>query len=343
MSREGGRGVLLAALSVALIAWGAAGLYEGLHSGFSGGLYDPQYRVPGVMPGGMADKAGFKAGDRVISVEGIAVERLGMESRWPRSLAPGIGDSLRFVVERDGAEIPLNLVYEAPFPAAVNSRITAALVGLAFLGFGVWAFLAVGTAPARTLAWTGLAAGVGAAFGNGPSLGSWNGVQGHLGTAASVLMYVFLLRFFVTFPKPKGISRSRAAAWTVLGAWVCLLIFLGVEIAVHPALYYSTGSVVGPFILALGCTIFAAITHTLAKTSFAELRASGMLLILGSFLVALLGTQAGFIPGVSNLPGWVYALPTAAIPLSMAVAVRKQARRFQTSTDSVAFGRTTGR
>ena len=122
--------VSLAAVALGLIAWGGIGFYQGLHRGFSGGLYDPQYVVPGVMPGTMADKAGFKAGDRVISVEGRPVEELGMESRWPRSLRPRIGQAQRFVVERNGERLTLKVVYGPPFRAAVDSRVGAALIGL---------------------------------------------------------------------------------------------------------------------------------------------------------------------------------------------------------------------
>jgi len=320
------RGVFLIAFSLVLVAWGATGFYQGLHSGFSGGLYDPQYRVPGVRPGSLADKSGFQAGDRVISVEGMPVERLGMESRWPRAFATRIGQSRRFVVERNGVQVPLDVVYPAPFPAAVNNRIGAALVGLAFLGFGLWGFLSVGTAPALTLAKTGLAAGTGVALGLGPNLGSWNGVQGHVGTASAVLVYILLLRFFVTFPKAKRVSESRLAAWLAIGAWACVVAFLVAELVVHPALYYTTGSVVSPLMLMFGILILAAIVHTLVRTPRAELRASGMYLIFGGFVAALVGAQAAFIPGIS-LPGWMYSLPIAAIPLAMALAVRKAARR----------------
>ncbi|MBI4874544.1 MAG: hypothetical protein HY822_07925 [Acidobacteria bacterium] len=152
ISNVGRQRAWLLASAVIIVAWGSAGLHEGLNSGFSGGLYDPEYRVPGVRRGGLADKSGFKPGDRVIGVEGRPVEKLGMESRWPRSLAPRAGESRRFVVERNGERIPVDVVFSAPFAAAVNNRIRAALVGLAFLGFGLWAFLTVQTRPARTLA-----------------------------------------------------------------------------------------------------------------------------------------------------------------------------------------------
>jgi hypothetical protein len=313
---------LVAALVVT--AWGAAGLYEGLNSGFSGGLYDPEYRVPGVRPGGLADRSGFEAGDRVISVEGRPVESLGMESRWPRSLVPRIGGSRRFVVQRDGKQVPIDVVFPAPSAAAVANRVRAALSGLAFMGAGLWAMLTVRSRHARTLAHIGLAAGVSAALGLGPHLGWWNGLQGHAATAASVLMFIPLLRFIVTFPVPKAVSRSSAAAWLVYGPWVCLLVFLLVEVRVHPALYYSTGSVTSLLILMYVVLILAAITHTVVKGPRAEVRASGMSWILGGLLVAVAWTAWRFASTV-DLPTWTDAAVTAAIPLSMAMGVRRHA------------------
>jgi len=128
----------------------------------------------------------------------------------------------------------------------VNNRVGAALVGLAFLAFGAWALFAVGSPSARTLASVGLAAGAAMSFGLGPNLGSWNGVQGHVSTACTVLMWILILRFFLTFPSPKRASGSRLASWVVCGAWAGLLVVLVAELAVHPALYYTTGSVALP-------------------------------------------------------------------------------------------------
>lgn len=101
---------------------------------------------------------------------------------------------------------------------AVNTRVAAALAGPAFLGFGLWAFLGVGTSPALRLAHIGVAGGVAMSLGLGPNLGSWNGVQGHVSTASTVLMFILLLRFFVTFPRPKPVSESRPAR---LGLHAC--------------------------------------------------------------------------------------------------------------------------
>ncbi len=318
------RHVRLLACVTALIAWGAVGLYQGLNSGFSGGLYDPAYTVPGVHPGSLAERSGFKAGDRVVSVEGIPVERLGMESRWPRALAPKVGESRRFVVERNGQRVQLDVVYPPPFAAAVNNRLRAALVGLFFLGIGLWSWLSVRTLPAQTLGHIGLAAGAGVAFGLGPNFGTWNGVQSHIATAADVLIFVLVLRFFLIFPKPKALSQNQLVTAAMFGVWGCLLIFLVVELLVHPALYYTTGSVTSPLMLLFVVLSLAAITHTLVKTSRADLRDSGMYLILGGVLVAILGIAVALLTQM-RYGGWIGSLAILAIPLAMALAVRRHA------------------
>jgi hypothetical protein len=311
--------------ALALIVWGSLGLYDGLHTGFSGGLYDPEYRVPEIGQDGLAARSGFRAGDRVISVEGRPVEQLGMESRWPRSLVPRIGESRRFVVERDGERAAIDVVYPGPFKAAVHNRIRAALIGLGFLGCGLWAFLTVPTRPARSVAWIGLAAGASAALGLGPHLGRWSGVQGHVSTAADVLTFALLLRFFVTFPGPKAVSRSRVAAGLVYGAWIGLLVFLSVEVIVHPALYYTTGGVTSPLILAYVLLMFAAVIHTVVTSRRTELRDSGMAWVLAGLLLVIARTAVAFAFPL-NLPAWSDAAWVLALPLSMVLAVRTHAR-----------------
>ncbi|MBI5084024.1 MAG: hypothetical protein HZB13_05430 [Acidobacteria bacterium] len=117
--------------------------------------------------------------------------------------------------------------------------------------------------------------------------------------------------------------------WAIYGVWGCLLAFLVAELVVHPVLYYTTGSVARPLLLVYGLLIFAAIAHTVVKNTRAELRESGMNVVLGGFLVAIAGIVSSFVPGL-NLPGWTSALSILAIPLTMALAVRRQARRDAT-------------
>jgi hypothetical protein len=321
---------LVAAGAAALVAWGAAGLYQNAGLGFSGGLYTPDYTVSGIMRGSVAEKAGFEPGDHVISVEGIPVERLGMESRWPRSLVPRAGESRRFLVERKGGRVLLNVAYGPPSRAVLSLRIAPAIFGLAFLGIGLWTLFTVRSEHARALARMGFAAAGSAALGLGPHLGWWNGVQGHVSLAAAVLLFALLLRFFLSFPQSKPVTHSRLATWAVYGPWIFMLVFLIVELIVHPVLYYKTGTVVFPLMLMYGVLALAAILHTLARTPRADLRASGMYLIFGGLVALFVAVPAAVVTGV-DIPASGYALAVTAVPLTMALAVRRQARRPRAS------------
>lgn len=306
------------AAALLLTAWTILGLWHGLHSGFSGGLYDPSYRVPGVIRGSAADRAGFQAGDRIITVEGRPVEELGMESRWPRSLAHPIGATHRFVVERAGRTINIDYVYPAPSRAAVANRLSSAILGLGFLAFGLWAFLTSSTPAARALLPVALSAGIATAAGLGPGIGSWNGLKDHLSTVATALQFLFLFRFFLLFPQPKPLASNRPLWWSLYGLVACLVAFLIAEIVLHPALYYTTGSVAGPLLLFYGLLILAAIAHTLWKGPREFIRQSGLLWILGALIIVL---GAAFS---SLFPGWSAALAALLIPLTLALAARRR-------------------
>jgi hypothetical protein len=57
-----------------------------------------------------------------------------------------------------------------------------------------------------------------------------------------LLWSILLLRFFLTFPRPKRVSRSRLATTVVYGSWVLFLGCLLLELIMHPALYHTFGA-----------------------------------------------------------------------------------------------------
>ncbi|HSG81714.1 MAG TPA: PDZ domain-containing protein, partial [Gemmatimonadota bacterium] len=144
-------GMLALAAAAALIVWGIVGFFDRMGQGWGGYTYSPDYVVNYVQPDGPGEEAGMEMGDRVISVEGMPVEELPLYSRWPRSLAPKVGESRRLTVERDGEMLALDVVYGDNASRTMSLRLGAALVGLCFMAFGLWAFLTVSTPPARIL------------------------------------------------------------------------------------------------------------------------------------------------------------------------------------------------
>ena len=323
--------VILLIVFLALIAWGVAGFIDRRDAGWGAFTYSPDYVVNPVEPGGAADRAGLRAGDRMISVEGIPIEDLPLYSRWPRSLQANADETRRFVVEREGEILTIDVVYDARSPNMLH--FGAALIGLAFMAFGLWALFAVGTAPARRLAWIGLAAGLATFGGGGPYLGTFDGLSTHVQAAAMMLFVILLLRFFLMFPEPTHMGRNPLVTGLIYAPWLLFIICLILELVLHPVLYHAFGDIAAILnllycLLALAALICSFILH---RNAFGS---SGLGLILIGLIVAIVPTAVDLVDWALirsfDLPGSdYYALMLAAFPLFMALAVRRHAQAAQ--------------
>jgi hypothetical protein len=319
-------GAVVATLAIAI--WTIAGGMDRRDDGFAGPLFEPDYSILHVPEGSPLDEAGFQPGDRVVSVEGIPIESLGMYSRWPRSLSRRPGESLTMVVDRDGETVSGRIVYGEPSADAANLRLGGLLILLSFIGFGLWVLFTVPTMHAVRLAFIGLALGAAAP---GPYLGSWDGVATHIQVAALVLWTLLLLRFFLLFPKSKRIGENRLATVTIWAAWGALIICLIVELIFHPRFYHTFGPYYALLMTAYLVLALVAVTHTLVTTPKNELRDSGMMMIVVGVAIAVVFITIAFIDAAflweTEIPGSsFFPLLIAIIPLTLALAVRKQAR-----------------
>ncbi len=324
-----GRKALLLTAAAAITAWGIFGFVDRQQRGRAEFMYDLEYSVM-VMPDGPAAAAGMQDGDRMISVEGIMVEDLPLYSRWPRSLGAQVGESRRIVVEREAELLTIDVVY-GPTPRGVlHLQLGGALIGLSFLWFGIWALFAVGTPPALTLAYVGLAAGV-ATLGHGPYLGTWDGLAVHIAAAARALWVALLLRFFLIFPRRTRFGDSRVVTRAIYGLWVLVPVMLVLELIFHPALYHTFGTWIGLLMLGYAILALAAAVRGIVKTPRGELWSSGVGWILTGLVVGLVPTLVGAIDWAFfwdfDIPGSIYfPLLLAVVPLSMALAVKQGAR-----------------
>lgn len=324
-----GRPVWVVAAYVVVIAWGVAGIADGGERAEALVLYDPDYVIRHVERGGRLDRAGLHVGDSVVSVEGIAVEELGMYSRYPRSLSPAPGQSLLMEVEREGEPVRARVLYGSarPVPAALRYGATAFL--LSFMASGLWVFLTVRSAQALRMAYIGLALGVALP---GPNVGAWRGVTGHIQVAGVVLWTLFLLRFFLLFPKPKRLGESRMGTCLLYAPWVVLLVCQGLELLYHPRFYHTFAPLYGLLMLVYGVLAAATAMHTMVTMPQEEAQVSGMDMIRWGVLLASGGTLLALadwalLPG-ADVPGSaLLPMLAAAVPLSMALAVRRAARR----------------
>ncbi len=315
--------MLLLIVAVAMTGWGVVGFFDRLEIGRGGFTYSPEYVVNFVAPDGPGAEAGLRVGDRVLSVEGIQVETLPLYSRWPRSLAAKVGESREITVEREAQTLSLDVTYEGTPPSVVRLRVGAGLVGLSFMVFGLWALFAVGTSHARTLAYIGLAAGA-ATVGHGPYLGTWEGVASHVQFAATFLLILLLLRFFLFFPRPKRLAGNQIFAGATFGVWLAFIVLLIVELIAHPRFYHTFGPAGSLVMFAYFVLALLMVIHTVATLPRGELWPSGMGVILVGLAVAIVPSLLTFFgfrpPGEAYLP-----LQWIAIPLSMAIGVRKHA------------------
>jgi hypothetical protein len=312
---------------LAIVVWGIAGFFDQRNAGFAGPLFEPNYMIEHVPAGGALDQAGFQPGDRVVSVEGIPIEELGMYSRWPRSLSRRPGESLTMVVDREGEFVSGAIVYGEGSAGGEKLRLGGILVMLSFLGFGLWALFTVPSAHAVRFAAIGLALGAAVP---GPSLGAWDGLAGHVQVAALVLWALLLLRFFLLYPKAKRLGKSRLAAGVTYGAWGALVVCLILELIFHPRFYHTFGPLYSLLMLVFCALALLAVMHTAVTTSRDERRRSGMGIILLGAGVAVVATTIAFVDMAFlwdfNIPGSSYfPLLIAVIPLTMALGVRKQA------------------
>lgn len=315
-------------LAILLTLWGVWGLI-GDNRGYTDALYEPDYTIRHVPAGGVLEQAGFQPGDSVLSVEGRAIQALGMYSRWPLSLSRSAGDSIRMVVDRDGTWYSGTIVYRDPPPGARLTRWTLALFAFSFLWLGIWLLFTVRTPDAQRLTMVGLVVAFAVP---GPYLGSYNGVQDHLGVAAEILFLILLLHFLLLFPKAKRLARSPLVGLLYL-PWLVLLGCLVVEVALHPRLYHTFGGFIGVLFLGYLVAAVLVLAHSTLTTPRDQWSSSGVGLIVGGWAVALLPnaivmvgwmTQGGWsVPGERYFP-----LLLVAIPVSMALAVRRAAATF---------------
>lgn len=315
----------LVVVAVAITVWGIIGIVQRRDMGRGGYFYGPDYIVSSVTPGGAGAEAGLQVGDRVLNVAGIPVQELPMQSRWTQ---PRVGESLPIEVERNGEPVVIEVVYGRSQRDPVVSGLRNLLVGLSFLGLGLWAYVRARTRHAWTVALMGLAMALSVV--RGPHLGAWDGVASHISIASAVLFVALLLHFFLTFPQAGRFGGSRQTARLIYGVWLLYVAFLVAELIVHPGLYVAYGFLGFMLLLAYGLLVLAAAIHAFVKTPRIELRESGLGVVLLGLLVAIVPNLVYvaaplFLPGITLPASSYYTVLLIAIPLTMVFGVRKQA------------------
>jgi hypothetical protein len=310
----------LLAVSVGILIWAMLGALDVKNQAFSGFVTDGNNTVTGVTQGGPADLAGFQVGDYIRSNGGIPVE----DSR--ATVARGraeVNEVRAFEVERAGQSVTLELRFSAlPFDSALVFY-GGIVVGVLFLVFGTWAFLA---APSGA---TGLLAALGIAFSPALSVGPYF-TSASVRTAVGIVIFLlitvgfaFLTHFLLVFPKKKRSLERRGMTWVVYGPAVVVgilsLWLLVAQPAATSGLNVFFRTLFGLFVVAYFGTALIALIHSYLRASALDRASSGLnLLLLGaviglgpSVVISIVGLVAPqiVVPGSQFLPLGIGLLP----------------------------------
>ena len=219
--------------------------------------------VARVEPGSIAERAGLRAGDRIVSANGLTIRR---QINWDMaSLTFEVGRPLRLDIEREGRRCDLSLTPERRTQSVFRLPIVSLLAGADLLTL-VLAFVVAFRRPndlvARIGAWF-LATAAMFMFPPVPGLATaWRHLPVPLGAllwiaqvSGSVFPGIFFT-FFATFPRP--LFRRRWIWWLVWAPSLATASFLPVQYAL---VYQQPSTAPEPFLsvpisfAVLGCYV----------------------------------------------------------------------------------------
>lgn len=320
------RNNLLMALALLVIVWGAAGTMDMGNVSYSGLTTDPTFTVIQVQAGSPIEAAGMQRGDVIRSIGGIAMEDVSARTERGR---PSIGETRTFVVDRGGQEMSLDVQY-ASLPGTQSMvGYLATLIGLAFLGLGIWAYRKAPNASTRLLAWLGVAFGL--AFVANPYFSSatirvWVGA---ITTAVVFMGFAILLDFLIRAGKDDAYSEAPITSRMVyVPAGLVAAMLAGISIfqpAATSGLNRAVSAITGLFVVGyFGYAMVQVVrNYTQADEATRESRALGMMLfgVMLGLLPVTLTSLVGLVSPQTVIPtGQYWFLTLAAIPVTFALA-----------------------
>jgi hypothetical protein len=322
-----------------LVIWGIVGLSDMGKTG-NGGFSWGNSVVLAVDPGGPADRAGLREGDRILTMDGIPSNDLEALQRQPRT---EVGETRVLEVQRTdevtGATTTETVeVTYGQWPARDRTfNLIAGVIGLVFLSTGLLVFLKAPGTPSLLFAIVGF--GFAGILLPSPYIGA-TGVRQFVSTLfflAFLTAFAALLHLLLTFPKRKRLVEKKYV-WPMIYLPVAVFALAGIvnlladipldRLRVPAALFLGT-LLIGYAILSL-----VALIHSFVTAAPEERAEEGLNFMLAGVVVGLLPLTCLMVAGLfirtDTLPGTDFLFLTLIlIPISIGAALVKSARGGQ--------------
>jgi len=335
------RWIVPAALLVIWGLWGLVDLGNRPNGGFDWNFDDSA--VFGVEPGGPADLAGLRNGDRILTLDGIPPgDRIALQHQ-PRT---EIGQTQLLIVERADAATGvtttenIEITYSRTPISESTFDIVGGVLGLVFLVSGMIVFLRAPSTPSLLFAIVGF--GFAGFLLPHPYIGSAV-LQARLSDVlfvAFLTAFACLLHLLLVFPKRKRVMEKKnagkliylpVAAFALLGIIRIIPGFPADRILV-PATVLLGLIFVGYLVLSI-----VALIHSFVTAAPQERAEEGLNYMLAGVLIGLLPLTLMMVAGLfgiaADLPGSNFLFLTLLlIPISFALALLKGDRVSHQST-----------
>jgi hypothetical protein len=323
---------LFLCLAVLLLVLGVLAARDVKNQTYTGIQTDGNNKVTMVETGSPAAAAGLQVGDVLTKVNGIAetdtkglinLHRADVGAQWP------------YVVQRGGQAVDLEITQGPMPPTYVYVARTATLLGLCYLAFTLWAYLAAPGLATTVLALFGLSFGLaflGTPYIESPAI---RNAVGTITTAIVLLGIAALVHFLLAFPTRRPFLERKSATILLYGPAIVLsLILIGFSILQPDStsgvnIFFRTLFnllIAGYFLAAIVILVrrYAAAPPADRARHGLGLMLAGVIIGLGPILIA---SVAGLVSPSTFLPlSQFYFLTLGLIPIAFAIAAVKSAR-----------------
>lgn len=254
-------------------------------------------KVLRVAPAGPAERAGVRAGDRIVAVDGRPVPR--MMEYYAATAGRYRLEPLELELERDGRTVSAVLQPVRPPQAAMITQYTQWISGLAFLLIGWWVLARRADPVARHF--FAMCAIFAFFLIDVPDIGRLDFVlaKAHARALLQYLLPAYMLRFFLQFPSPwhPGPRLGAAARWLAAPAWLLFAAAIATEALRGTRPAGAPEAVLGAVSLVYMIAYFLLGLARFGRNAFRRdrpIRRTKMLVILA-------GLSAGLVPFVISM------------------------------------------